>query len=121
MRRRNAAGIRPYRKILEPLQPHFKLAAMAAIAALPLLLLSALLPRPLVLPVLCLIALAGATIAALLAWGRGAVRNSRQVTAWDVAGALAFIGFAAAMLSNPEQVIYLTEAATTPTTLVRTE
>jgi hypothetical protein len=118
MRRRNAAGIRPYRKILEPLQPHVKLAAMAATAAVPLLLLSSLLPRQLVLPVLALIAIAGAAIVSSIAWGRGAVRHSPQVTAWDVAGALAFVGFAAAMLSDPEQVINLTETATT---LTRTE
>lgn len=115
MRRRNAAGIRPHRKILDPLQPHIKLAAMAATAALPLLLLSSLLPRPLVLPVLSLIAIAGAAILSFVAWRRGAVRHSPQVTAWDVAGAFAFIGFAAAMLSDPEQVIYLTQNATPAT------
>ena len=115
MRRRNAAGIRPQRKILESLQPHTRLAAMAATAALPLLLLSSLLPRPLVLPVLALIAIASAAFVSLIAWKRGAVRHSPQVTAWDVASALAFIGFAAAMLSDPEQVIYLAENSTTLT------
>ena len=113
MRRRNATGI--HRKVLEPLQPHMRLAAIAAIAALPLLLLSSLLPQPLVLPVLSLIAIAGAAIVSLIAWERGGVRHSPAVTAWDVAGALAFIGFAAAILSDPEHVIDLTKTATTLT------
>jgi hypothetical protein len=112
MRRRNPAGTHPHRKVLEPLRLHVWLAAIAATAALPLLILSSLLPRPLVLPVLALIAIAGAATVSLIAWERGSVRHSPTVTAWDIAGALAFIGFAAAMLSDPEQVIDLTETAT---------
>jgi hypothetical protein len=113
MRRRNTVGIGSYRKLLKPLQPHADLAAIVVAAALPILLLSLLLPRPLVLPVLCLVSIAGAAVALFVAWRRGAVRHSPRVTAWDVAGALAFIGFTAGMLSNPEQVIYLTDSATT--------
>ncbi len=86
---------------------------MAAAAALPLLLLATLLPRPLVLPTLCLIAIAGAGVASFVAWRRNTATESRNVTAWDVAGALAFIGCAAAIMSNPEQMLYLAEHATT--------
>ena len=81
---------------------------MVASAALPLLLLASLLPRPLVLPALCLIAIAGAGVAAFIAWRRCTARESQDVTAWDVAGALAFVACASAILSNPEQVISLT-------------
>ena len=34
--------------------------------------------------------------------------NSPDVTAWDVAGAMAFIACASAILSNPEHMISLT-------------
>jgi hypothetical protein len=77
---------------------------MVAIAAVPLMLLTSLLPRPLVLPTLCIIAIVGSAAASLYAWTRDANRDANRVTPWDVAGALAFIGCAAAILSNPEQV-----------------
>jgi uncharacterized membrane protein YfcA len=113
MQRRKPAGIYPQRWIPEPLQIQIRLAAMAAVALLPLLLLASLLPRPLVLPVLCLIAIAGAAVAAFVAWRRGNAQESSSVTAWDVAGALTFVGCAAAILSNPEQLIHFAENATT--------
>jgi hypothetical protein len=113
MQRRKPAGLHPQWRMPGPLHIHVKLGAMAAAAALPLLLLASLLPRPLVLPTLCLIAIAGAGIASFVAWRRNAAADSRNVTAWDVAGALAFIGCAAAIMSNPEQMFYLAENATT--------
>jgi hypothetical protein len=113
MQRRKPAGVHLRWRIPEPLHTQIKLAAMVALAALPLLLLASLVPRPLVLPVLCLIAIAGAAIVSLVAWSRGAVRDAQHVTAWDVAGALAFIACAAAVMSNPEQVAHLTDTATT--------
>jgi predicted MFS family arabinose efflux permease len=118
MRRRNTAGIHPRRKIRALLQPHICLAAMTIVSALPLAILSSMLPRQLVLPVLCLAAVAGATLASFVAWQRRTIRDPRHIGAWDVAGALSFIGFAAAMLSEPEHVILLTESATT---VARTE
>ncbi len=86
---------------------------MVATAAMPLLLLTWLLPRPLVLPALCLIAIVGAGVASLSRGRRGTNLDPRHVTAWDVAGALAFIGFAAAMLSNPEHVIHFADDVAT--------
>jgi hypothetical protein len=108
MQRRRPAGQRPRWRIPEPLQSQINLAAMVAVAAIPLLLLASLLPRPLVLPTLCLTAIAGAGIVAFVAWSRGVRFDSPNVTAWDVAGAMAFIACASAILSNPEQVISLT-------------
>ena len=78
---------------------------MVAIAAIPLVVLASLLPRPLVLPTLCLVAIAGAGIVSFVAWSRGVTFDSPNVTAWDAAGALAFIACASAILSNPEHVI----------------
>jgi hypothetical protein len=108
MQRRKPAGIHPQWRIPEPLHSQIILAAMVASAALPLLMLASLLPRPLVLPVLCLIAIVAASIMSFIAWRCGTVRESRDVTAWDIAGALAFVACASAILSNPEQVILLT-------------
>lgn len=105
MQRRRPAGHNPRWRMPEPLQSQIILAAMVAIAAIPLLLLASLVPRPLVLPTLCLIAVAGASVVSLVAWSRGVNSDSPNVTAWDVAGALAFIACASAILSNPEQVI----------------
>jgi hypothetical protein len=113
MQRRKRAGLYPHWRIPEPLHTHTTLAAMAAAAALPLLLLSALVPRPLVLPVLCLVAIAGAAVVSFVAWKRGSAREAQHVTAWDVAGALVLVGCAAAMLSQPEQVLYLADAVPT--------
>jgi hypothetical protein len=81
------------------------LVALALATAMPLSLLAWTLPRALLLPVLCLVAVTAAAIAALFAWHRDAKRQSEQVTAWDVAGALVLIGCAAAMLSNSEQFV----------------
>jgi hypothetical protein len=83
------------------------LAALAVAAVAPLAFIVSLVPRAQVLPVLCLVALAGAGLVALLAWWRGAQRHGDDVTTWDVAGALAFIGFAAGMLSETSSVLAL--------------
>jgi hypothetical protein len=90
-------------------KPPVALAALAAAAALPLLLLASLLPPPLVIPALSLLALACAGLTALMAWWSGASREGERITLWDIAGAAAFIGFAAGMLSDPNQVLHLFE------------
>jgi 4-hydroxybenzoate polyprenyltransferase len=71
-----------------------------------------LLPAPLVLPTFSLLLLAAAGSTALLAWLGRAERRSERVTFWDVAGALAFIGFAAGMLCDPVQLGELGQAMT---------
>ena len=83
------------------------LAALVAGAAAPIAFLVSLVPRAQVLPVLCLLALAGAALVALAAWWRGARSGGDRITPWDVAGALALIGFAAGMLSEPHTVLAL--------------
>ena len=69
-----------------------------------ILTIVSLAPPTLILPVLSLVATTSAAAVALLAWFSGAARHSNEVTSWDVAGALAFIGFAAGMLTGPEQI-----------------
>jgi hypothetical protein len=76
-------------------------------SALALVALASLVPPLPVLPVLSLAAIASAGVVALLAWWVGVERHSSSVTAWDVAGALAFIGFSASILTDSEQVLRL--------------
>ncbi len=89
------------------LRPHVALAGPVALASIPLLLTAALLPPDLVLPALSLLALAAAFLMALFAWGTRARRDGDRVTAWDIAGASAFVGIAAGMLSEPSHVLRL--------------
>ena len=60
---------------------------------------------PLLLPSMSLVALATSAIVALAAWCSSSDRHGAGITLWDVSGAYAFIGFAAGMLSDPQQVL----------------
>jgi hypothetical protein len=60
---------------------------------------------PLLLPSMSLVALAISVIVALAAWCLSSDRHGAGLTLWDVSGAYAFIGFAAGMLSDPQQVL----------------
>jgi len=42
---------------------------------------------------------------ALIAWWIRSDRNSNRLSVWDLSGACAFIGFAAGILSRPENVL----------------
>ncbi len=88
------------------------LAILTILAVAPIAVLVWLLPAAQVLPMFGLVSLAGAGAAALLAWCSGTARNSDGITLWDVAGALAFLGFAAGALSEPMQVVQLFGLAT---------
>ncbi|MPZ57638.1 MAG: hypothetical protein GEU91_14285 [Rhizobiales bacterium] len=101
-----------YADIVDALRPHAALALFTLLAAIPLLLIASLTPAPLVLPVFSIIFLAFAGLVALFAWQTSAVRHSRTVTSWDVAGAFAFVGFAAAILSKPENILLAFAGAT---------
>ena len=85
--------------------PHARLAGLALLAAAPLLLIAAVVPRAVFLPSGCLAAIAAAAIAAFAAWWVGARRHRDTVTLWDLAGACALIGCAAAMLSEPAAIL----------------
>lgn len=95
-----------YAGVIEAVRPHAALAAMTVVAAAPLLAVAALTPSPLVLPVFSIIFLSLSGLVALFAWQRGAPRHVNTITSWDVAGAFAFVGFAAAILSKPENILY---------------
>lgn len=87
------------------------MAQLALAAAATLLAAAALVPAPLILPVLSAVLVLMAGIVAALAWSVPPARNRPRLDHWDISGALAFLGFCAALLSEPEQVLPLLEAA----------
>lgn len=109
-----SAQARTYRSGRDILNPLVVLAGLAAAAAAPLLLLASLVPPPLVLPALSLLALVCAGLLSLVAWWRRAPRRADSITLWDLAGAAALIGFAAGMLTGPEQILYFFDDPATP-------
>jgi hypothetical protein len=80
---------------------HAHIFVLLALAASPVVLILPLVPLPQVLPALSLVALAGAASVSLLAW------RFRAQLLWDQAGAFAFVGFGAGMLTRPEHVLAL--------------
>jgi hypothetical protein len=80
-------------------------AGMAAGTIFPLTLIVSLAPPAAVLPVLSAAYLAAAGVLALIAWSVRSRRTSDRLTLWDLAGACAFMGFAAGIFSNPEDVM----------------
>jgi len=91
--------------IASVLRPHAAIAVIVAAEALPLIVVAYLAPPALVLPVLSIAFLAAASALALIAWCIRSDRNSKKVSVWDLAGACAFIGFAAGIFSTPENVL----------------
>jgi hypothetical protein len=73
-----------------------------------------LVPQPLVLPAVSVLAFAAAAIVALFAYATGADRNADGVTLWDVAGGFAVIWVAAGVMSDPEHMVRLYVHLTTP-------
>jgi hypothetical protein len=100
---------RPYRPAQAALNPVVLLTSLAIAAAVTLLLLASFVPRPLVLPVLSLTALGCAAVLALAAYWFRAQRHVESITLWDLAGGAALIGFAAGMLTGPEQILHFVE------------
>jgi hypothetical protein len=83
------------------------LVVSCALLVLPPILLAAYLPPALVLPMYGLFCVAAAAAFTLIACWRGDRHDAPFVTWWDVAGAFAFIGCAAVLLSDPEDVLPL--------------
>jgi hypothetical protein len=82
-------------------------AVLLLAVTIPLAGLLLLTRTPLLLESMSLIALANSAIVALAAWCLSSDRQGVGITLWDVSGAFAFIGFAAGMLSDPQQVVEL--------------
>ena len=78
---------------------------VGAAAIAPFALLYLLVPVGLVLPIYSILALSAAGMAALAASVSRRMSGSSHSGLWETAGALAFVGFAAGMLSEPENVL----------------
>lgn len=65
-------------------------------------------PVALLLPFLSIAAIGAGLALAGYAWLRGIQRDGERLTSWDVAGALALVGFAAAIMS-PESALAMFE------------
>ena len=103
--RRIFGGIR-YRG-LASLSPHLALAILVLLAAAPIVLVAALVPHAMLLPTFSIGAIAIAAVTATVAWWRKAERHTPTVTLWDTAGAFMLIGCAAAMMTEPENLLQL--------------
>jgi hypothetical protein len=89
-------------------RPEISLGLLTASATTPLVVLAMVLfPGPLFLPVLSLVAGGIAAIVGLFAWRTKASPSGDRVTAWDISGAFVFIACAAAILSQPQDVLHL--------------
>ena len=86
---------------------------VAAIAAMPAVVLAAHLPSTLLLPALAVFAFVAAGLAAALGILTRTSRNAATVTIWDVAGACVLIGIAAGAFSGSIQVSQLLGISTT--------
>jgi hypothetical protein len=79
---------------------------LSSLFAAGLLILAWMVPPGLALPVFSTLLLALGGLAAAYAWLRG-LENGKRVSAWDIAGTCVIVGFAAAIMSRPEQVLLL--------------
>jgi hypothetical protein len=89
--------------------PTVGMAIAAGLLTATLGLSALLLPPAVTLPTVCLAALVAAGATAAFAWISRA-RHQRHPNYWDIAGALAFVGMCAAMLSEPDQLLPLLES-----------
>jgi hypothetical protein len=103
--RRTYSGLRV--RGLASLAPHLTLAVLALAAAAPIAFIAALVPRELVLAAFSIVAMTVAITIAAMAWWRNAARHSANVTSWDVAGVFMLIGCAAAIMTEPENLLQL--------------
>jgi hypothetical protein len=87
-------------------------AALTAATGSVFLLLASLVPLPLVLPAFSLVSICVAGVAAFFAWWAAAERHTASLTPWDISGAFALIGCAAAILARPENVAQLFDRLT---------
>ena len=78
---------------------------LSVLIVVPAFLMIRLLEPGFVLPAFSILLFSDAAIAAILARAIRASRTSESVTLWDIAGAFTMIGCAAAIFSEPDQVV----------------
>lgn len=82
-------------------------AIVGGLVVVPIGVLAWLLPPALVLPASSLVLLFSAAVIAFAAWLARVETSAPRITLWDLAGAFAFIGFAAGGLSDPSHTAHL--------------
>jgi hypothetical protein len=82
------------------------------LAAAVMLVVAALVPAPMLLPFIGVMAFSAAGGTALAAWITGAEHRADAIDVWDVIGGAAFIGAAAGAMSRPEQILQFFSYAT---------
>lgn len=92
--------------------PRIDIPLVAAVAALPAVLLAAYLPSDLLMPAIAILAFTTALVAAALGRITRASRQAANATIWDFAGACVLIGIAAGTFSESAQVSQLLGIAT---------
>ena len=86
---------------------------VAAVAALPAVVLAAHLPTDVLMPAWAILAFTTALVAAVMGWLTRASRQAATATIWDFAGACVLIGVATGTFSESVQVSQLLGIATT--------
>jgi hypothetical protein len=102
----NASWIR---RNVPSLQSFGMLALLSVLIAAPAFLMIRLLEPGIVLPAFSVLLFSDAAIAAIVARAIHTRRTSENVTLWDIAGAFTMMGCAAAIFSEPDQVVRLFE------------
>jgi hypothetical protein len=81
------------------------LALLSVLVAAPAFLMIRLLEPGFVLPAFSILLFSDAAIAGIVARAIHTRRNSQNVTLWDIVGAFTMMGCAAAIFSEPDQVV----------------
>ena len=98
-----------YRQRISAIKARAPVAVGVVAAFIPLVLLSALAPPTLVLPLYSVATVAIAAMVAIGAHACNVAMDSNRVTAWDIAGGIALFGIAAGIFSEPAHLIGLFE------------
>jgi fructose-1,6-bisphosphatase/inositol monophosphatase family enzyme len=98
-----------YRQRLSAIKARAPVAVGVAAAFFPMILLSALAPPTLVMPLYSAAAIAIAAMIAIGAHASNVSMDADHLTAWDIAGGIALIGIAAGIFSEPAHLIGLFE------------
>ena len=80
-------------------------AAASLVTATAIAVASTMIHPALLLPAFSIVAASAGFAAGFFAWLLGSEQRTTRVSSWDVAGGLMFVGFAAAMMSNPEAAL----------------
>jgi hypothetical protein len=91
--------------LAHPASEHVRSTSLLLAAVISPIVILLLARPPLLLPLISLVLLTCAAVVAFAAWWTSSERYSARINLWDLSGAYAFTGFAAAMLSEPQQVM----------------